>query len=133
MDWINDHSIVEDYINGPTAELLDSMGCWELLRAEVRLLGGYLRKWGLLPWQSLDPEVQSRFSSWSPVAKQLWKSDFLAHPEAMVQAWIWHYLDDYLFSFADNQRDGTLELRSPVWEHVRALRRDLDGKSSPSS
>lgn len=133
MDWIINQSVVEDYINGPTAELLESMGRWNRLRSEVRLLGEDLQKRGLPPWQSLDPEVQSRLSSWSPVAEQLWGSDFLAHREAMVQAWIWHYLDDYLFSFAGNQQDGTLELRSPVWEHVRALRRDLDGKSSPSS
>ncbi|KAH6627433.1 hypothetical protein F5144DRAFT_575827 [Chaetomium tenue] len=65
-------------------------------------------------------------ASWSPVAKQLWESDFLDHKKVMPQAWIWHYLDDYVFSFAGNQQDGTLKLRSPVWEHVRALRRDLD-------
>ncbi|EAQ88769.1 predicted protein [Chaetomium globosum CBS 148.51] len=108
------------------AERLDTAGYWEPLRTEVRLLGGHLQKWGLLPWPSLDPEVQSRLSSWSPVAKQLWESDFLGHQKAMVQAWIWHYLDDYVFSFAGNQQDGILKLRSPVWEHVQVLRRDLD-------
>ncbi|KAK3296461.1 uncharacterized protein B0H64DRAFT_170728 [Chaetomium fimeti] len=125
-DWVSRQFITETYTNGPSEDLLDTGGCWKLLRVQVGLMGEHLRKWGLIPWQNLDPEVQSRFSSWSPVAKELWESDFLAHPEAMVQAWIWHYLDDYLFSFAGNQQDGALKLRSPVWEHVRALRRDLD-------
>ena len=131
MDWIRRQISTEEYVNGPAVDRLDSGGGWKLLRVQVGLLGEHLRKWGLIPWQYLDPEVQSRFISWSPVARQLWESDFVAHREAMVQAWIWHYLDDYIFSFAGSQRDGPLKVRSPVWEHVRTLRRDLDGKWCP--
>jgi hypothetical protein len=88
---------------------------------------------GLAPWGELAPATRERLMMWSPVAKQLWESEFEGHREALVRAWIWHYLDDNFFSFSGGGApDGALiEFESPVWEHVRALRRDLDGTKAP--
>ncbi|KAK4234262.1 hypothetical protein C8A03DRAFT_37971 [Achaetomium macrosporum] len=58
----------------------------------------------------------------------LWESPLPAHQEAMVRAWIWHYLDENLLSFSGDAQGGELvPCASLVWEHVRALRRALDG------
>ncbi|SPQ25716.1 1a95b422-4dc1-4a86-9963-5e7186f50c9d [Thermothielavioides terrestris] len=40
-----------------------------------------------------------------------------------IRAWIWHYLDDNLFSFAASA--DLVRFASPVWDHVRALRHHL--------
>lgn len=48
----------------------------------------------------------------------------------MIRAWIWHQLDDNLFSLAGDAREEDLvQLSSATWEHVRTLRQDLDGKA----
>jgi hypothetical protein len=85
---------------------------------------------GLAPWAELQPRVQRRLTKWSPVAKELWESEFVELREALVRAWIWHYLDDNLFSFSGGDEDAgeLVETSSPAWDCVRGLRRHLDGK-----
>lgn len=85
---------------------------------------------GLIAWEDLDLDARRRLESWTPAARQFWESDFIACQEGIVQAWIWHYLDDNLFSFATDAEEGSLvKPSSPVWQHVRGLRRELDGRS----
>jgi hypothetical protein len=48
----------------------------------------------------------------------------------MVRAWIWHYLDDNLFSFGGGtQGQPLVALSSPVWEHFRALRQEFNSEA----
>ncbi|KAH6856104.1 hypothetical protein B0I37DRAFT_301827 [Chaetomium sp. MPI-CAGE-AT-0009] len=102
-------------------------GCWEPLTGLVKLQARDLRRLGLARWEDLATETRERLSSWSPAARKLWESDFLCHNEAMVRAWIWHYLDDNLFSFAGGtQEQSPIPLSSPVWENFRALRREFN-------
>jgi hypothetical protein len=130
QQWVDHHFALDIYKNGPSVERLDTAGCWAPLTTRVGSQAQAIQRLGLRPWRNLGRSVQTRLKSWSPAAKQLWQSDFIAHREAMVRAWIWHYLDDNLFSFAGAAQDGTLvPLSSSTWEHVRALRRDLDGES----
>ncbi|KAK3305069.1 uncharacterized protein B0T15DRAFT_574513 [Chaetomium strumarium] len=98
------------------------------LRGSVPEVAMDMVRRGLAAWDTLHPTVRERMSRWSPLARQLWDSPFPDHQEAMVRAWIWHYLDDNIFSFSgDAQGDELVPCASPVWEHVRALRRALDG------
>jgi hypothetical protein len=62
---------------------------------------------GLAPWGELAPATRERLMTWSPVAKQLWESEFEGHREALVRAWIWHYLDDNFFSFSEGAAHPT--------------------------
>ncbi|KAK3294348.1 uncharacterized protein B0H64DRAFT_433529 [Chaetomium fimeti] len=118
---------LDRYTNGPCVDGLLDRGGWETLATMVIVQAGTVRKLGLARWEDLTPETREKLSSWSPAARQLWESDFLAHHEAMVRAWIWHYLDDNLFSFAGGaQGQSLVALSSPVWEHFRAFRRDLN-------
>ncbi|KAK4040413.1 hypothetical protein C8A01DRAFT_46227 [Parachaetomium inaequale] len=113
--------------NGPSVERLDRFGCWTPLTTRVGLQAESIQRLGLTPWRDLSRSVQTRLKSWSPTAKQLWQSDFVAHRKAMVRAWIWHYLNNFLFSFVGDAQDEVLvPLSSSTWERVRALRRDLD-------
>ncbi|KAK4149243.1 hypothetical protein C8A00DRAFT_19041 [Chaetomidium leptoderma] len=99
---------------------------WNNLGGGVRSQASQLEELGLAPWDELQPMVRERFTRWSPVARQLWESEFVDHRNSLVRAWIWHYLDDNLFSFSGGEDPGALVPFSPVWEHVRALRRHLD-------
>ncbi|KAK3896770.1 hypothetical protein C8A05DRAFT_39680 [Staphylotrichum tortipilum] len=86
-----------------------------------------VRLTGLARWDDLPPVARDIMSEWSPVACQLWESDFDVHQDGLVQAWIWHYLDDNIFwsAGATGAAEGLAPCASPVWEHVRALRREL--------
>jgi hypothetical protein len=127
--WVAHHLALDDYRNGPSRESLDTWGCWNAVCGGVMARAGAIRALGLAPWDMLSPPVRERFKRWTPVAQNLWESDFDDHREAMVRAWIWHYLDDNLFSFSPSAGPGELvSCASPVWEHVRLLRRDVDGK-----
>ncbi|KAH6632293.1 hypothetical protein F5144DRAFT_489514 [Chaetomium tenue] len=125
--WAYHLQALNEYVNGPTVDGLIDRGRWGSLVTKVKGQARALRQLGLAPWNELAPETKERLSSWSPVAKQLWESDFTEHRDAMVRAWIWHYLDDNLFSFAGGiQEQSLVPLSSPVWEHFRAFRRDLN-------
>jgi hypothetical protein len=127
--WVAHHLALDDYRNGPSRESLNTWGCWNAVCGGVMARAGAIRALGLAPWDMLSPPVRERFKRWTPVAQNLWESDFDDHREAMVRAWIWHYLDDNLFSFSPSAGPGELvSCASPVWEHVRLLRRDVDGK-----
>ncbi|KAK3291030.1 uncharacterized protein B0H64DRAFT_446828 [Chaetomium fimeti] len=126
-EWITHHYILDLYNNGPSPQELEYTGCWKPLTTQVRLLAESMRQAGLVKWQDLSPDTRGRLESWSPVAQELWESDFLAHREGIVQACIWHYLDDNLFSFAPDLEERVLvKPSSPVWEYVRGLRRELN-------
>ncbi|KAK4234782.1 hypothetical protein C8A03DRAFT_46961 [Achaetomium macrosporum] len=100
---------------------------WKSLLSSVGRVSRCIPKLGLAPWDMLSPHVQERFGQWTPDAKRLWESDFGWHREALVRAWIWHYLDDNIFSFSPSAGAGELvKCSSPVWEHVRLLWQDLD-------
>jgi len=136
QDWHSYHLTLDWYMDGPSRSCLKSDGGWGSLPVEVGVEAYRLRKLGLARWRDLDPSTRERLQTWSPVAEQLWESDFFRHREGLVRAWIWHYLQDNLFSFsavATGPPDSLLECSSPVWERVRALHRDLTGKSLLSS
>jgi hypothetical protein len=105
------------------------MGNWKPLLSEVKGWSRDIQQMGLAAWGDLDPDARRRLESWSPAARRFWESDFPAHRSGIVQAWIWHYLDDNLFSFAtDAEEESLVKSSSKVWTHVRGLRRELDGK-----
>jgi hypothetical protein len=130
-EWANYSTALTWYKNQPCKTVL-LPGRYPL-SGSIRSTAGSMRVLGLAPWGELAPATRERLMTWSPVAKQLWGSEFEGHREALVRAWIWHYLDDNFFSFSGGGApDGALvEFGSPVWEHVRALRRDLDGTKTP--
>ncbi|KAK4239130.1 hypothetical protein C8A03DRAFT_32811 [Achaetomium macrosporum] len=78
---------------------------------------------GLASWDDLSASTKQRMLTWSPVARELWESDFVMHREALVRAWIWHYLDDTLFT---GRTDNPVKCSCEAWEHLRALRLELD-------
>jgi hypothetical protein len=90
-----------------------------------------LEKLGLVCWHDLSPGVREKMEEWSPVAKKLWESDFSKHQAALVQIWIWRYVEETLLFFSKSTAspDGDVACSSPVWEHVRTLARDLQRKS----
>lgn len=47
-------------------------------------------------WEQLTPEEQKKLKSWAPNAEHLIKSD--RGRSALFQAWLWHILDDNIFS-----------------------------------
>jgi hypothetical protein len=125
-EWACYHYTLDLYQNGPSE--LD-LSCWKELTRHVRIWSETLQLMGLVEWQAMSPETRGMLESWSPVAQQLWESDFVAHREGIIQAFIWHYLDDNLFSFAPNLEEKALvEPSCSAWEHVRGLRRQLNGK-----
>lgn len=127
-NWVLHHHNVDEYVGGPTTTGCDTYA-WGPVHGGVPNLAWQLRNRGLLPWAQLQPAVRGKFNHWSPVARQLWESELDAHPEALVRAWIWHYFDDNLLSFfGDTSTLDPVPCASPVWEHVRALRRDLSGE-----
>ncbi len=128
--WFWYQFALNEYWNGPSHESLDTWGRWKALHGGVSGRATSIQALGLAPWDELEPRTRERLKTWSPVAKQLWESDFIGHRQAIVRAWIWHYLDDNFFSFSggDALPDTLVQFSSPIWEHVRALRRDLDGK-----
>ncbi|KAH6844717.1 hypothetical protein B0I37DRAFT_167305 [Chaetomium sp. MPI-CAGE-AT-0009] len=131
--WAEYHWVLDVYHDGPSSHLeeLDTLGCWKQLITRVRVLAESMQRWGLVQWQELSPDTRGRLESWSSVAQELWESDFVAHREGIVQACIWHYLDDNLFSFAPDLEESVLvKASSPVWEHVRGLRRHLNALST---
>ena len=125
-EWALYHYTLDLYVNGPSEV---NLRAWKQLTGELRVWTELLQLMGLVEWQSLSPETRGLLESWSPVAQQFWESDFVAHREGILLACIWHYLDDNLFSFAPNSEEEALvEPSCPVWEHVRGLRRELNGK-----
>ncbi len=128
-EWIQYHLAVDEYVGGPYEEFFS--GHWESVQAEAGSLLAELGMAGLAPWDDLPAAARDKLSRWSPVARQLWESDFVEHRLGLVRAWIWHYLDDNIFWSADAAHDDLVPCASPAWEHARALRRELHGKERP--
>ena len=127
-DWVRRHYDVERFPKDMGVEGLDTYA-WKPLSGGIPNLARFLREYGLAPWKELPPVVRERMSLWSPVAQHLWESEFEEHQEALVRAWIWHYIDDNLLSFLEDDSSGEpLHCAAPVWSHVRALYRELDGR-----
>lgn len=78
----------------------NSMGPGSHLSSSVRETVASVQALGLVPWDELSPNTRERLETWTSVAKELWESEFAEHREALVRAWIWHYLDDNFFSFS---------------------------------
>jgi hypothetical protein len=109
--------------------LLDAWGC---VKGGIDNLSIDMVDRGLAAWDTLPPSVREKMSRWSPLARQLWESPFADHRTAMIRAWVWHYLvDNVLVDSEDVQDDETVPCASPVWEHVRALRRAWSGEQLP--
>lgn len=126
--WVRRHIILEEFPRALGTTGLDTYS-WVPVSAGVQELAMYVRNRGLAPWAELPPAVREKMGLWSPVAQQLCGSDFGSHQEALVRAWIWHYLDDNLLSFSGDVPSAEYpSWASPVWNHVRALRHELDGK-----
>jgi hypothetical protein len=128
-DWVRAHAFVDNFPQAPTTTGLDAYA-WVPVSNEVKSLATQVQNFGLAPWSELPPAIRESMNLWSPVAQQLWESDFDSHREALVRAWIWHYLDDNLLSFSGDVPSAEYPpCASPVWTHVRALLRELDGKA----
>ncbi len=50
--------------------------------------------WHPVPWENLRPQHQEKLKHWTPKARQF----MMTHPTVMFRAWIWHLLDDFVFS-----------------------------------
>lgn len=129
-EWAEYYLAVDDYNGGPCQTGLNRR--WISLKIGVAGIVHNLRVAGLARWDKLPPAARDRMSEWSPVARQLWESDFEEHQDGLLQAWVWHYLEDNIFWSAG--ATGVLEdlapCAFPVWGHVRALRRELHGMGS---
>ena len=132
-DWVRRHLEMDKFPKDMGTTGLDAYA-WDPVSSEVMGLARHLRYCGLAPWDELPPVVRDKMSLWSPVAQQLWGSEFASHQEALIRAWIWHYLDDTMLSFSgDGSSAESLPCASPVWTHFRALSRELDGRYLPLS
>jgi hypothetical protein len=129
INWIWQHLTLDEYPEGPEKEWLNDYALGPTVSLIVRQ-AETIQALGLAPWAELQPAVRQRLTRWSPVAKELWESEFVEVREALVRAWIWHYLDDNLFSWRGGDEDAGQLVRtsSPAWECVRSLRRHLAGK-----
>jgi hypothetical protein len=79
---------------GPPGGTVESN--WEILTCKIRWVSEmYLAP--RVPWSSLGPDTRDKLLLWTPKAQQFLDSD---DEEARVvfEAWIWHVLDDYVFS-----------------------------------
>lgn len=109
-------------------ETLEKYGMQPLCGGVYRVAAGMQECGGLTPWDELPLAVRDRMAQWCPTARQLWESDFEEHPHALLQAWIWHYLDDNFLSFSPNVPESELPQATPLWHHVRGLMRAIDGE-----
>ncbi|KAH6851204.1 hypothetical protein B0I37DRAFT_445112 [Chaetomium sp. MPI-CAGE-AT-0009] len=128
-DWLRYQYGLTSYSNGPGVDtlLVRGKGAWTNLRGSIIRTAEALERVGLAHWYDLSPDARKKLKSWSPVAKELWESDFSNHQEALVQVWLWRYVEENLFFFSNSTAsvDGAVACSSPVWEHVRTLTRDL--------
>lgn len=131
LDWAYFYDDLDFYNHCPFPEGFLNTYAWDPVRGGILSLARQLQMGGLLArWDELQPMAKEKMLRWSPVAREFWESDFPEHRQAVVQAWIWHYLNDNLFAIAaDVQSADLFPCSSPVWEHVRALRQKLDGRS----
>jgi hypothetical protein len=116
------------YPNGPCESLLP-----KFLPSLLGRIGGFafpLRVAGLARWDDLPPAARDNMSRWSPVARQLWESDFDEHKDGLISAWVWRYLDYHIFWSPGAADDAAppLPCATPAWEYARGLRRELYGK-----
>ncbi|KAK3297942.1 uncharacterized protein B0H64DRAFT_458567 [Chaetomium fimeti] len=123
--WLRYQHALTDYANGPGVDTL--VGAWSTLKVRIDIAAERLERFCLARWRDLSPSVREKLESWSPAARELWESDFAKHQEALVQVWIWRYVEETLFFFSNSTAspDGDAACCSPVWEHVRTLTRDL--------
>ncbi|EAQ86903.1 predicted protein [Chaetomium globosum CBS 148.51] len=129
-NWFRYHHRLTNYPNGPALDTLffRGNGAWAELVARIQATAEMLEHYdGLACWHDLSLGVREKLESWSPMAKELWKSDFSRHQEALVKVWIWRYVERALFFFSSNTAspDGDVACCSPVWERVRTHARDL--------
>ena len=72
-------------------EVLESYGC--LQTAIHDFAAGFFPT---VTWAQLSPDEQSKVKAWAPRAEQFMESQ--RGREALFQAWVWHILDDNIFS-----------------------------------
>lgn len=127
-DWLRYQDSLTSYWNGPGTDTL--LGAWNTLAIRIEMEAEELEKRGLARWHDLSPGVREKLERWSPMAKQLWESDFSKHQAALVQVWIWRYVEETFLFFSNSTAspEGDVPCASPVWEHVRTLTRDLQRK-----
>lgn len=128
--WAKYYLAVDRYMDGPCQTGLNK--AWTCLQTGVFGIVHFLRKAGLARWDKVPPAARDRMSEWSPVARQLWESDFEEHQDGLLQAWVWHYLEDNIFwsAGATGAVEELAPCASPLWEYVRGLRRELHGMRS---
>ena len=71
---------------------------WAPLVRDVAIRAREIRGLGLRPWDDLSLCSREILKQWSPVGRRLWQSGLPEHRDALVRAWIWHYLDSHILS-----------------------------------
>jgi len=70
-------------------------------------------------WDQLRPEHQAKLQGWAPRAKEIFASD--AGKEYLFRAWIWHILDNKIFSADPSVKWLPFDDKFTVWKQVGAL------------
>lgn len=102
--------------------------CYQPVRLEVhwwlKMLATYIQRSAMhsfkfASWEALGTDTQEKLSSWSVNAKGMLES--VLHQRYLYEAWIWHILDDNLFSCKGTQKISKNEL----WESYHRLQEAL--------
>lgn len=94
---------------------------WSLLI--LRINGGAMAFMSDASWENLGADTQNKLSSWCPKAKKMLESSPWQWP-LLHRAWIWHILDENLFSAM-----GTGKVwRNELWESYHKLHDAFQGE-----
>lgn len=78
-------------------------------------------------WEQLTPEEQKKLKSWAPNAEHLIKSD--RGRQALFTAWLWHILDDNIFSAEPSKKWQGMEDKMAIWNLLGQSMSILQGES----
>lgn len=78
-------------------------------------------------WEQLTPEEQKKLKSWAPNAEHLIKSD--RGRGALFQAWLWHILDDNIFSAEPSEKWQGMGDKMAIWNLLGQSMSILQGES----
>lgn len=90
----------------------------------------FVAEFSSVTWARLSPDEQSKVKAWAPKAEQLMESR--RGRKALFEAWVWHILDDNIFSANPSTKWQAVKDTTMPWHLVGQLMEIFQSKSQHS-